>query len=452
MGTPLSAGNFYGAAGATVPRPKRCEQCGREVDEQAPVLGRFHLACARMRWPFSIPTSLMRTAAMADEREQVQLRRDAINDQTSARSALGGGPAFTISPDKFQAIQPISDLRGRPVVRVFCDGLELIGTSSASRELPVLESEKRSFIVHGIELNGPHPEDLATPTVGGLVIVSADRRLSIKRAQFFDALRKQGLDQLVLWVLARTPEEAEGAEQQARAWLTTAGFRGDECPVVRSAKPSAEELSRVVALLDELPMPSLPPVLLRASLRELAQREAASATANYEAAVADNDMAGALKLLQIAQRSARTGASQADRELARRAAHDVDREELRLAIIALCALALAPADIAPLSTWFHRAAPRARTLTRELESAARVLIARNDESTVRWLMAQLARATTLPAANRVSDMLQLASEPAFFQRVIAEVPADSKQWPANEPRAKALKALLPVCKRRAKPR
>jgi hypothetical protein len=91
-------------------------------------------------------------------------------------------------------------------------------------------------------------------------------------------------------------------------------------------------------------------------------------------------------------------------------------------------------------------------LTRELESAARVLIARNDQSTVRWMMTQLARATTLPAANRVSDMLQLASEPEFFQRVIAEVPADSKQWPANEPRAKALKALLPICKRRAKPR
>lgn len=441
---------------ARLPNAAKCALCQGPIERGAPRLGpswggnvsdvsAVHIECAPLLSPFSVLTrsldkSVEGGAAIARE---ITLRCEAINAQRARRTALREHRTTDIDTTDFATIAPLSDRDGLPVVRVFVDlgrGPQSKGiANTAALSLCLHRSHRRRYVLETLDVDPPQPEDPAIPTAGALIIAHGEVRLSIARARKLDALRAQGVRDVVLWIVGGTEAQATETETGLRTMLNNAGFSGDEARVLRSAISSKPQLAPLFELLDEALAHTRPPPLLSKSAEHLRAERREHSARTLEELLADNDIEGARNALRVATDNARRSRTNEHDTLAAIAARNMRLDGLRDAALALCAVALRKEDAGPMLRWFDEQSQDARTFTRELESAARTLVTKGVDGIAPLLVREFLRHKSAAVARRIADLLASTNDGAAadtLKSAIAEWPADARAKRAREAIAK----------------
>lgn len=435
-------------------RTWRCSVCSDAIEAHEPRLAIepnafTHVPCALSLHPRELPLRGLRACGLVDERalEQLSLRRDAIAAQELHSAILRArSNARPVPAQRFASIDPICDRRARPIVRVYCDVARdqsvarLLRAVRTKGDIVIASTEKRTY--HFVEpIFAPHIEDPAIATVGALVIIDADTRPNVMRARTIAALAAQDIATPMLWVFGGDASRRATTERRVRAWLSNAGFSGDEATVILSANDDDEARRSVLEAMDcTLVAPRWPPLLAHTPA-SLSERHHRDAVATLDALLEDGDEQGAKKLLQLAVYASKRSAGEREQRLAARVARSLSCAAIRPTALTLCALALRPQDAAPLCEWFeHTISTRAR-LTSDMASAARTLIALDFDPVIAPLVALFSRSKSDAVLALICRLLERAQSAAFAKRVIEAMRDRETLWSASDARAQAATKL-----------
>jgi hypothetical protein len=429
-----------------------CRICGEAIEANTPQLTNMgthdvHIECARLFSPYSLPVKALLGARLFTERDraQVELRKEAMEAQGKNRAILRGrSNAAPLDPTRFDAVEPVCDRRGAPVVRLYVDSTTAFsrgGYVPWSATAFTARSARRTYVMLSVDEAPPQVEDVAIPTAGALVIVDTSKKLSLARARALDALKTQGIRAVFLWIISADDALTAKAEQQVRGSLNNAGFNGDEAPSMHARVADARTFATLLEALDAALVAPSPPVLL-APPAQLAERHRDDALATLDAMLVDNDVSGVKKILQIAAHNSRVTAAEPQQFVARRALDALANDELRPAVLALAALALRSEDAAPLARWYEASAAKSRSFTREHESATRTLVALGVTDVVAPIVAQFARCSAAPLLKRMADVLGRSKSAAIDTAAIALLAPMIESWDAADSRAKVARELV----------
>ncbi|MFO0557045.1 MAG: hypothetical protein U0269_03415 [Polyangiales bacterium] len=386
---------------------------------------------------------------------QIQLRREAIEAQELHSSILRArSNARAVATQRFDAILPLRDRHERPVVRVYVDtstrrdlSYEIPSRTRTSAAL-IQSTSKRTY--HFVTpVFAPSVEDPAIPTVGALVIVDSDERLSILRAQSIASLSAQNLSTPMIWIYGPDPNKRARAELLVRSWLTNAGFAGDEALAVSSEHRDATAFCAVIDAMDTHFIEARWPPLLAHRPAALSHQRNDRALATLDALIEDHDDAGVKKILQIAARDSAKSAGAKEQLIAARAARALSWAPIRSTALTLCALALRREDAAPLVEWLARACEGRRQLTADLMSAARTLIALEVEAVIPPLVALFDRCMSNDyRSSTIAGLFEPVESTSFARATIAEFASYQARWAATDTRARYADQLTAKLARR----
>lgn len=446
----------------------RCRVCCATIETDDP---RFvhsgisvHLDCAKVFWAPALPLRKITVANMYDAatRAQLKLRLEAIQFQQSQRFLARDSTAQS-DASRFDAIEPLHDRTGRPYVRLYVDGRARLSSAQlvpaqSSRgfwEAPV--TEKRVYVVHRIEPGAPREEDPAIATVGALFIVHAERALGVERTAALLAFRAQRLPTPVLWIIGADVNARAIAEQRARKLLVQCGFAGDEACCVQSDDGESAAFETVLAALDATLIEALRPPLLVDRDASEQQRNSTETVALFDACVTDRDTLGARALLRRVTRDWREVSAPAMQAFAARAVREIADDELRPAIVDLCALVnispdvLRREDAEPLCDWVSAQLDTARTFSRETETALRVLVTLSCHAVIERAVRRFARATNEAVLARIAESIELSATSASFIAATNRALATAlRELDSDDVRAVAAKRLQRRLRARAK--